>query len=407
MNKYNRFMVTILLVQCIFIALFSAFFIRYKNSGGSRQYRIEAERASRELMQKEPQDIDMTGYPSLIRISRFNADEACNNDYVVTKARGVLYRIEYRAGDSDRTMIFADAALVLMLIFTFIMLMFIRTKIIRPFNAMSNMTYELAKGNLAVPVKEEKSRFFGKFLWGMDMLRDSLESDKEKELELQKEKKTLILSLSHDIKTPLSAIELYSKALSTGLYETSEDKTRALDGIDRNVSDIKEYVNKIVTASREDFLNLEVHDGEFYLSALLDRISTYYKEKLELLHTEFTVGKASDCLLKGDIDRVVEVLQNIMENAVKYGDGRHIEITVSEEEDCRIITVTDTGCGLDASELPKLFDSFYRGSNSTGIRGSGLGLYICRNLMRKMDGDVYAAVRDGNFSASAVIRKAV
>src|SRR5574344_2059446 len=129
---------------------------------------------------------------------------------------------------------FLQTPLVLMMIFTFIMLMFIRTKIIRPFNAMSNMTYELAKGNLAVPVKEEKSRFFGKFLWGMDMLRDSLESDKEKELELQKEKKTLILSLSHDIKTPLSAIELYSKALSTGLYETSEDKTRALDGIDRN-----------------------------------------------------------------------------------------------------------------------------------------------------------------------------
>ena len=75
---------------------------------------------------------------------------------------------------------------------------------------MSNLAYELAKGNLSLPVKEENSKLFGRFLWGMDMLREKLEDNKARELEFQKEQKTLILSLSHDIKTPLSSIELYS-----------------------------------------------------------------------------------------------------------------------------------------------------------------------------------------------------
>ena len=79
-------------------------------------------------------------------------------------------------------------------------------------------------GNLSVPVKAEKSKFFGRFLWGMDMLREKLESDKIRELELEKEKKTLVLSLSHDIRTPLSAIDLYTKALATNLYDKEEER---------------------------------------------------------------------------------------------------------------------------------------------------------------------------------------
>ena len=66
---------------------------------------------------------------------------------------------------------------------------YVGEKVIRPFQNMQNLTEELAKGNLSTPIKAEKSRFFGRFLWGMDMLRDTLESNRKKELELQKEKR--------------------------------------------------------------------------------------------------------------------------------------------------------------------------------------------------------------------------
>lgn len=270
---------------------------------------------------------------------------------------------------------------------------------------MSNLSYELAKGNLSMPIKEEKNKFFGRFLWGMDMLREQLEDNKEKELAFQKDKKTLILSLSHDIKTPLSSIELYAKALSEDLYDTQDKKDEALQGISRNVKEIKKYVDEIVTASREDFLNLKVNEGEFYLSEVMKATQVYYNDKLSMLHTRLTMEAFSDCLLKGDKNRLIEALQNIMENAIKYGDGDCIRIFCDEEEDCKLISIENSGCSLKEEELPNLFDSFYRGSNSHGIKGNGLGLYICRNLMRKMEGEVFARIIGDKFRVTVVIHR--
>ena len=279
-------------------------------------------------------------------------------------------------------------------------------KVLKPFQDMSNLSYELAKGNLSMPVKEEKSKLFGRFLWGMDMLREKLEETKEKELAFQKERKTLILSLSHDIKTPLSSIELYSKALSEDLYDTQERRDEALQGIARNVKEIKGYVNEIVTASREDFLNLEVSMGEYYLSEVMKATESYYRDKLSVVHTEFQVDEVSECLVKGDKNRMVEVLQNVLENAIKYGDGKRIRISFGEEEDCKLIQIENWGCSLKKEELPNLFDSFYRGSNSTDRKGSGLGLFICKTLMRKMEGEIFAQMKEDVFYVTIVVRKA-
>ena len=279
-------------------------------------------------------------------------------------------------------------------------------KVIAPFNAMEYLTTELARGNLSVPVKAEKSKFFGRFLWGMDMLREKLESDKIREMELEKEKKTLVLSLSHDIRTPLSAIDLYTKALATNLYDKEEERQQAIAGIRKNADEINHYVEQIVQAAREDFLQMEVHNGEVYLSKVIHMLVHYYAEKLEQIHTSFIVEEVPGCLVYGDEDRMVEAGQNILENAIKYGDGRSIRISFSEEEDHVLVSITNTGHTLPQEEMAHIFDSFYRGSNSENVRGSGLGLYICKELFHKMDGEIYAGTtKDNEFTVTIVLRK--
>lgn len=411
MNRFRGFVCLILIIEVVLVLLCNGIYIHQSQSDTGRLYRVEAARVAREIEEQkltaeQVEAMDLSAYETLVKVTVFKPEETCNNDYVVEEINDNLYRIEYRANQESNIIIWMNIALVGMMIITATVLIYVYRKVLKPFHAMSNLSYELAKGNLSTPVKEEKSKLFGRFLWGMDMLREKLEDNKEKELEFQKDRKTLILSLSHDIKTPLSSIELYSKALAEDLYDTEEKRDEALQGIARNVKEIKGYVDEIVTASREDFLNLEVKNDEVYLSAVVDSIRAYYTEKLSVVHTDFTVENFDECLLKGDQNRLIEVLQNIMENAIKYGDGRSIRISFDDEEDCKLIHIKNSGNGLKDEELPNLFDSFYRGSNSHGVKGNGLGLYICKTLMRKMDGEVYAKSGEESFTVSVVVRKA-
>ena len=196
--------------------------------------------------------------------------------------------------------------------------------------------------------------------------------------------------------------EIYDYELVEDNFE--EKKMEALNGIDKNAQEIEKHVSDIVTASREDFLNLSVHMGELYLKDLIDKIALLYKEKFSVLHTDFVIDDFDNCLINGDSDRLEEVLQNILENAIKYGDGRYVRIKIGEEEN-KLIQITNSGCSLKEEELPHLFDSFYRGSNTEKKDGSGLGLYIAKTLMKMMDGDVFAKTNNDEFIAVTVVKK--
>ncbi len=410
MSRFKKSAAVITIIELLLILVINTICLRTSIELAAF-YRVEAKRLVKamsedETMCKNPEGIDLSEYKSLIRVSTFDPEAICNNDYMVEEVNGTLYRIEYERGKNNGLVILMNAGLVIFFLLSVGVMAYIGRTVIRPFNKMSDMTVSLAKGNLSTPVKEEKSRFFGKFLWGVDMLRENLESSKTKNLEYQKEKKTMLLSLSHDIKTPLSAIQLYTKAMQEGIYETEEKRQEALSGILAKTEEIKSYVDEIHRVSREEFMEFDVHSEEVYISEIMDNIGVYYKDKLSVLHTSFIMDQYDDCLLSGDKDRLIEVIQNLMENAIKYGDGKEIHITFSEEEDCKLITVSNSGCSLDEKEIANLFDSFYRGSNTDGIQGNGLGLYIVKQLMKRMDGDAFAEIEKDRFKITVVVRKA-
>lgn len=409
MNRFRKAATIIIITEVLIIIVLNVIYLSFIRDSG-KYYRVETERVVRMLegdssLRENPEGVDISGFSTIIRVSHFNSSEICNNDYVVEEVDGTPYRIEYKADKNSTAFLLMNIGMAAGLLLTVGVFIYIGMKVIKPFDKMSSLTQELAKGNLSAPIKEERSRFFGKFLWGMDMLRENLEDSKTKNLEYQKEKKTMLLSLSHDIKTPLSAIQLYSKALSEGLYDTEEKKQEALAGILSKTEEIRGYVDEIYNLSREDFMELSVNVGEVYLKEVMEGITAYYKDKLSVIHTEFEIGEYDNALLSADKDRLVESLQNLMENAIKYGDGRKISISFSEEEDCKLITVENTGCTLEEGEINNIFDSFYRGSNTANIQGNGLGLYIVKQLMTKMDGDVFAEKEEDIFKVTLVVRK--
>ena len=100
------------------------------------------------------------------------------------------------------------------------------------------------------------------------------------------------------------------------------------------------------------------------------------------------------------------MLQNVMENSLKYGDGKCVELIFPGDDECVQIAIRNGGCTLGKDDLPHIFESFWRGANAESIHGSGLGLYICRQLMRRMNGEIFAEINDDIITVTAVFARA-
>lgn len=412
---YGIFTAVLFIFILIFVVINTLFFDITEKNG--KEYRVQAERASWQIQKNGLEHLDLSNFPMIYQIKRLDTSysekekvkffEGEVYDYLIKNINGIYYRFDYIADNSPKQIVFVVNIIIFILaVFMIAVFQFFHICLLKPFYQLREVPFELSKGNLTVPLKEQKSHFFGRFIWGMNLLRENLEQKKKTELKLQKEKKTLILSISHDIKTPLSAIKLYAKALEKNLYSNPQKQREIAGKMNEKADEIEAFVSQVISACNEDFLNLTVQNGEFYLSEVMKQISEYYTEKLELLKTDFTIAYYTDCILKGDLNRMIEVLQNIMENAIKYGDGHSISITFSNEENCQLVTVSNSGCILADTEFVHIFDSFWRGSNSSKCSGSGLGLYICRQLMNKMRGEVFAEHREGEMRVTVVIPRA-
>ena len=423
MKKYNCIMIVSVLIY-LTLALLAGYRIGWDEGEESRQYKVEINRIINSLSGVETLDkLDLRPFKYIedVELLLDGEKEAEQTGEFVQDRNGYRYeirpwhhngqflgwlRFDYRAAESDwkRALTVVQTSLLLMEIFVLILMFYLKKRLIYPFYKMSAIPAELARGHLKGQIKEEKSKFFGQFLWGISQLKDTLDVTRKRELELEREKKRMLLSLSHDIKTPLNAIKLYGKALEEDMYETDIEQKRAARKIGEKARQIEQFVEEIMRTSREDILDIQVEAGEFYLKELMDRVLDTYREKCTVRMLELQVGQFDNRLLSGDIDRACEVLENLFENAFKYGDGRRMEISFYEEDYCQLIRVFNTGTSITDNDINHIFESFFRGANSEGESGSGLGLYICREIMRKMQGEIFVQREEEGMAFILVFR---
>ncbi|MEE1248244.1 MAG: HAMP domain-containing sensor histidine kinase [Lachnospiraceae bacterium] len=424
MKKYNvLFFVAALIYLCFAGILFG---IGTGNTGSeSMAYKVEVHEVMRQLEQgRRPLTIDLSDYQYLKdvvflpeeeceskedseKLTEFYAGKnglhSCIKPLILDGTKKGYVRFDYIGEKADYRMLIAtEIVLFLVFLFIFGLLFYIRNHILKPFHAIREMPYELSKGHLNMELTENKNRLFGKFIWGLGMLRDSLSDSKAKELKLLKEKKLLLLSISHDIKIPLSAIKLYTKALKEDIYDTEEKKREAVTQIEVHTNEIESFVKEIVSASSEEIITIEVKNTEFYLKALVEKVSETYAPKAQVALMNFEVKSYENKLIKGDFEKAFEVIENLMENAFKYGDGKQIIIDFYEEEYCQVIRIFNTGSVVPVTEFPHLFDSFFRGSNVGNKAGNGLGLYISKQIMHKMGGEIFAERKEDGMAFCVV-----
>lgn len=419
MKKIDRLFLVGITIFLVCIVMVNVIVHHYDFSSNSREHRVALNRVEQMIRSYEKTDgkapdtleelylaCRTSPYDCLIGIESVPIDgyqtsisslvEYENEDYYIVATDRFIYKITYVPSNSDNKsiIIFLNVVLAIVAIALTCGYSYLRNNILKPFHQFSELPYELAKGNMNKPLEESKSKYFGRFIWGMNMLRENLEESKARELLVQRDKKMLLLSLSHDIKTPLNAISLYAKAIRKNLYKDESRKQEVAENINVKVDEIESYISDIVKASSEDFLTFEVNNTEVYTGEVLDFISDYYKDKTALNNIDYMVDEYQNCLVNGDKDRLIEVIQNIVENAIKYGDGRRIWIETEKDAEEYVIKVSNTGCKLPDNELSHIFDSFFRGTNVESKNGSGLGLYICRQLVHLMEGEILAEIKN-------------
>jgi signal transduction histidine kinase len=219
---------------------------------------------------------------------------------------------------------------------------------------------------------------------------------------LEELRSDFVSTVSHELRTPLAAI--YGAALTLRREDLPLDETQRgnlLEVIATESERLARTVNDILWASRldADRLHLEfgTHDPRDLTRTVVDAARVHLPESVELA---FSCEPELPAIL-GDPDKVRQVLTNLVDNAVKYSpDGGVVEVAIARRNHAVRFSVADRGLGIPQSEQRRIFDKFYRvDPNLTrGVGGTGLGLYISRELVRRMNGTIWVDSREGEGS---------
>lgn len=271
---------------------------------------------------------------------------------------------------------------------------YINLYVLRPFTKFASYPEKLSKNQLTEKLPETKNRLFGRFTWGINMLNDKLASDRKRINELSRDHLTMLTTIAHGIKTPVANIKLYADAIETGLYQpegkVNESDAEVAAKISKNADDITDIVKELIDKASGGFVDFEPEISSFYLTELTDFLSEEYGKRLDVLRIPYKFVVEDNAMIKSDKNGLCRILSQLLENAIKYGNGEGIFVNIRKDEEGYYISVRNKGKVLDKKELPFIFNSFWRGSNSEGIEGSGIGLFESFEIARRLDGEIYA-----------------
>jgi two-component system phosphate regulon sensor histidine kinase PhoR len=220
---------------------------------------------------------------------------------------------------------------------------------------------------------------------------------------LERVRQEFLINVSHELRTPLASITAYVETLLNGGLEDEENRLRFLTTIQRNAERMRNLVNDIseLSAIESGAVNLSLE--QVPLSQIVDEVFTELRPRCEKQQVCLRNEVAADCQVTADRHRLAQILINLVDNAIKF-NRPHGEVILSaepaEDGNYLLIKVRDTGIGIPAEHLPRVFERFYRvdKARSREQGGTGLGLSIVKHLARAHGGEAYVSSRVGTGS---------
>lgn len=302
-------------------------------------------------------------------------------DQIVQKAQDLQQSIrqaEVVSGDRNGLlMMWGICVLFLVVIFCYVYF-----AILRPFDKMKHFANEIAQGNFEVPLDYERSNYFGAFTWAFDSMRREITKARSCEKEAIENNKTVIATLSHDIKTPISSIRAYTEGLEANMDSSPEKRQKYLSVIMKKCDEVSSLTNDLFLHSLSDLDKLKINPESMEVCGFMKEIlcELSVEEKDICFETpDFTAP------ILADKNRLTQIAENLINNARKYAKSK-IEVWIVKKEGWAEIHFRDYGQGIPDEDMPFIFHKFYRGKNCGEEQGSGLGLYIVKYLTEQMQG---------------------
>ncbi len=292
------------------------------------------------------------------------------------------------------------------IVILFIFALYITSKlskhILEPLNSLSEAARRIQNNDLTESIQYNRNDEFAIVCESFDQMQAHLLKEQEISTNYERSRTNMIAGISHDLRTPLTSIKGYLKGVIDGVANTPEKQLQYISIAYRKSTDMEVLLQKLFYLSTMETGNLSMYFQKADLVEFVKRFVEYKREENEE-NIQFTLEyPAHPCYVSFDKEQMSRVLENLMENAVKYGqvEGRKLVIRIDIREDTGdiILEFADNGPGMLKEEVPFIFERFWRSDiarDSSSVKGNGLGLSIIKHIIKMHKGSVYATSFEG------------
>jgi integral membrane sensor signal transduction histidine kinase len=281
------------------------------------------------------------------------------------------------------------------------MWIWIYKRILVPLDKLQTATKKIADGDLDYQLDERDFSEIPFLFKDFERMRIKLKEDEEEKKLSEDAARELVSNISHDLKTPLTAIRGYVEGILDGVASSPQKTRDYLNTIYNKTNDMTSLIDELLYYSQVAEKYMSYKYEKIYVKDFFDEYVKDLYLELETIKIkfEYIVNVGRNTVIDMDKEQIKRALNNIVSNAVKYMDKEEPEIhfRVTETSDAINIQTSDNGRGIDEKDLPHIFERFYRSdvSRNTKLGGSGIGLSIVKKVIENHEGSVVAMSKPG------------
>ena len=308
-----------------------------------------------------------------------------------------LFSIQVREYISD--LVFVVCLVVPIIVICLVL--WIYHSVVTPIHMLQVAAQNIKNGNLDFEVEVQNQDEIGELCEDFEEMRKRLKDNAEEKLRSEQQNKELISNISHDLKTPITAIKGYVEGLMDGVADTPEKQNKYLQTVYSKAIDMDRLINELSFYSKIDTNKIPYTFHRINVVGYFEDCAEDLGRELEDEHIGFKYENFVDVSVQmiADAEQIKRVINNIVGNSKKYSDKseKKIHMTVKDVGDFVQIEIEDNGRGIAAKDLPYIFDRFYRtdASRNSSKGGSGIGLSIVKKIMEDHGGKIWVSSKEG------------